>query len=125
AKDQRLALSLRQRNSLLVVVQHVFPFDRNRSDVQNLVTAIDNVALACYEDSLSLRQKNLFNLAGLVGKPEEFQIDRRRGRGALWDWSNHLMNRDHRFWNVDLGSENVSPRASILRIFAGPEPVIP
>src|SRR4029077_6827023 len=90
AKGQRpttaFTLPLRQRSALPIVIQHIFHSPRYRSDVQNLVAAIDNVTFAGDENIFSLRQKNLFRLARLVGKAEKLKIDR---RGWWRSWRNY------------------------------------
>src|SRR5579883_990804 len=75
-----LSRSLGQRNALAIVVEHVFDFDRGRTDVNDLVAAIDNVAFDRDEYVAVLREEDLLGFAGLVGEAEELERDGRRGR---------------------------------------------
>src|ERR1700722_8187764 len=129
AKGQRpttvFTLPLRQRDTLPIVIQHIFHFHRYRSDVQNLVAAIDNVAFAGDENIFSLRQKNLFRLARLVGKAEKLKIDGWRWWRSLRNYyRSRDMHRDYRLRNIYLRPEDVSARTLILGVLAGFEPVI-
>src|SRR5579883_2011480 len=75
-----LSRSLGQRNALAIVVEHVFDFDRGRTDVNDLVAAIDNVAFDRDEYVAVLREEDLLGFAGLAGEAEELERDGRRGR---------------------------------------------
>src|SRR5260370_25033506 len=80
--DQRLTLG--QRNTLPVIVQHIFHFHRNRRDVQNLVTAIDNIAFPRNEHIFTLRKEDSFRLARLVGQAKKLQVDGGPRTPPLW-----------------------------------------
>src|SRR5207253_5432219 len=74
---------LRQRDTLPVVVKHVFHLHRSRADVDDLVTAIDNIAFHRNKDVVALRQESLARFSRLVCEAEELEIDgwwRRRWR---------------------------------------------
>ena len=75
-------LSQSQRNTLAVVVEHIFDFDRRRRDAQHFVMAIDDVAFSRDEDVFALRQENLLGLAGSAGESEELQVN--------WQWRRWL-----------------------------------
>ena len=109
--------------------QHVFHFHRTRSDAQNLVTAVDDVTFARNEYVFAFREKNFSGFTRLVGKAEEFQID--RGRGRRWRGTSvhgrrriSLRMRDWLGNLFCLCPENIASCALILCVFAGPQPFI-
>ena len=102
-RPKTVLLSLCQRNTLTIIIQHIFHFHRYRRDVQNPVAAIDDVAFACNENILTLRQEDLFWFARLVGKSKKLEIDRRRRWRTLWNYGRRgHMHRNHRLRNIDL-----------------------
>src|SRR5579859_3913306 len=71
-------LALLQRYGLRVVVEQVLDLDRVHADVNDLVTAVDDVALAGDEDVAILLQKDALGLAWFAGEAIELQVDGRR-----------------------------------------------
>src|SRR5579883_2408131 len=77
-----LSRSLGQRNALAIVVEHVFDFDRGRTDVNDLVAAIDNVAFDRDEYVAVLREEFFLGVPGFVGEAKELEVGGRGGGGG-------------------------------------------
>src|SRR5690348_12448303 len=113
--------ALGERNSLTIVVEHVFNLHLIALDAENLVPAIHNVSLAPDEHGIAVRQKNTFLLAGFIGKAKKLERDWRRWRWGLRAneslrlhyWMRRLNNRSRR----SLCLKNVPSTSSIFCTF--------
>src|SRR6476659_176576 len=77
-------LSLGQRNTLTVIVQHIFHFDCHWRDAENSVTPVNDFPFAGNKYIFALGKEYFLGLSGLAGESEEFQIDRWRWWRAGW-----------------------------------------
>src|SRR3972149_3760511 len=90
-------------------VQHVLHLHRVHPDPDDVVAAIDDVALGGDENVVALGQEDLLALARQTGEAEEPEVDGRRSRRPLW-LRNH---RGHglRDGALLLSAEDVAPAA--------------
>src|SRR6476646_7731966 len=107
---------LGQRYALPVVVQDVFDFNRCRSDVHDLVAAIDDVAFHRDENILSLGEEDFLGFTGLVREAKELEINRRwrlRWWRRRWSHRGGFVGGDFCDGSgyVDLRHENISAAA--------------
>jgi len=74
-----------QGDGLPVIVEHIFNFNRRRSDVQDLIAPVHDVAFPCDENIVAWRDKNFLGRARVGGKQKRFRGDLLWILEACWD----------------------------------------
>src|SRR5579871_1177418 len=127
-----LQLSLGQRNTLWrPAVNHVLHLDAVAVDVNHLIAAIHNFALARHPHILALGKEYLLGLARLAGKPEKLQWNRGWGRWWRRSIDGHRIVRirgSHwllNLYRVRLRHENISSSPFVLRLLGRGQKVQP
>ena len=119
-----LSLSLRQRNALAVVAQHVEDLHPIRGNPDYFIPSIHDVALCRNKNVFILNEKNSFRSIRPAGcKSIKFEIARRR----RWWWRRSVVSHDlvvqnwtlhHLWWRLHKHPKNIPPRAFVFRFFA-------